>query len=339
MVSLNDLFRHLPREFVDRLYRDFPAAVAERILQGMAAPRPVTLRVNRLRAAPAAVREELREQGVQTESVPWYEDALRVVTPGVRERRMAELPAFRDGRLYLQSLASMLPPLVLDPQPGERVLDLAAAPGSKTTQMAAMMGNEGFILACEKNPIRLGRLEHNLKVQGVTIAQAVRADGATIGRRHPGEFDRALLDAPCSGEGLFLYGVPASYRYWTAGGVERMAALQRRLLASAWQALRVGGVLVYSTCTIARAENEDVVAWALSRWGDKVELEPCRLPAASPGGFEPGGPLLLDLLEEAVPAGTGGGAGAYPAAVQNAVRILPSPDMEGFFIARLRKRG
>lgn len=368
--SFNDILRHLPRDFIDRLYGEYPALLVERILRGFAVNRPVTLRVNRLRAVAgsaavagasfagnedlaATIRTELADHGIATEPVSWYSDALVVTTPGVRESDLARTPAYQEGRIYLQSLSSMLPPLVLAPQPGERVLDLTAAPGSKTTQMAALMGNSGEIIACEKNPIRLARLQHNLRVQGVTIAQTVQIDATQFGhsrRTQQGaqqvpsgwqEFDRVLLDAPCSGEGLFLLEDPRSYRYWTPALVEKLAALQRRLFASAWEALRPGGVLVYSTCTLSRAENEDLIAWALRRYGDKIEVEPCRICVSAAGGI-PQDRLLAEVLPEALAAGTDGTGrklGNYPAAVELAVRILPSELMEGFFICRMRKRG
>ncbi|MBE3576976.1 MAG: RsmB/NOP family class I SAM-dependent RNA methyltransferase [Limnochordales bacterium] len=371
-LSINDVLRHLPRDFIDRLYADFPALLVERILRGFAVTRPVTLRVNRLRVAAnpanegggkeaaetgdlaAAVRAELAAQGIATEPVAWYADALVVTTPGVRERDLAKTSAYQEGRIYLQSLSSMLPPLVLAPQPGERVLDLTAAPGSKTTQMAALMGNAGEIVACDKNPIRLGRLQHNLRVQGVTIARTVQMDATQFGRGpraqqgsqqgpRPGrqQFDRVLLDAPCSGEGLFLLEDPRSYQYWTPAMVERMAALQRRLFVSAWEALRPGGVLVYSTCTLSRAENEDLIAWALRQFGSKMEIEPCQIQISRAAGLSREA-LLTEVLPEAMAAGTDGTGrrlDGYPPAVGLAVRILPSELMEGFFICRLRKRG
>jgi 16S rRNA (cytosine1407-C5)-methyltransferase len=370
-LSLNELLRHLPRDFIDRLYKDFPAPVVERILRGMAVTRPVTLRVNRLKApgsfdavtgavagagvdAVGAVRAELAGQGIGTEPVAWYGDALVVTTPEVSERHLAETPAYKEGRIYLQSLSSMLPPLVLAPQPGERVLDLTAAPGSKTTQMAVMMENTGEIVACEINPIRLGRLQHNLRVQGVTIARTVQTDATQLGRRQRARqdpqqdllqgwqaFDRVLLDAPCSGEGLFLLEAPRSYQYWTPATVEKLAALQRRLFASAWEALRPGGVLVYSTCTLSRAENEGLIAWALRRHSGTLEVEPCRIGMAGPSGL-PQAALVTEVLPEALAAGTDGAGrklGNYPTAIEQAVRILPSELMEGFFICRLRKHG
>lgn len=370
-LSLNELLRHLPRDFIDRLYKDFPAPVVERILRGMAVTRPVTLRVNRLKApgsfdavtgavagagvdAVGAVRAELAGQGIDTEPVAWYGDALVVTTPGVSERHLAATPAYKEGRIYLQSLSSMLPPLVLAPQPGERVLDLTAAPGSKTTQMAVMMENTGEIVACERNPIRLGRLQHNLRVQGVTIARTVQTDATQLGRRQRARqdpqqdllqgwqaFDRVLLDAPCSGEGLFLLEAPRSYQYWTPATVEKLAALQRRLFASAWEALRPGGVLVYSTCTLSRAENEGLIAWALRRHSGTLEVEPCRIGMAGPSGL-PQAALVTEVLPEALAAGTDGAGhklGNYPTAIEQAVRILPSELMEGFFICRLRKHG
>lgn len=336
--SINALFATLPGEFVDRLYEELPPDLAERALRGMRASRPITFRVNSLRVTdPTEIDVELAAAGVETAPVPWYRWGRLVSTAGVHEGYLARLPAYREGRLYLQSLSSMLPPLVLQPQPGERVLDLAAAPGSKTTQIAAMMENRGTILACEINPLRAGRLRHNLQVQGVSIATVVEADGAQVAREpeHVGAFDRVLVDAPCSGEGLFSYGQADTYRHWSPRLVHRLAQTQRKLLAAGWQALRSGGRLVYSTCTLSLAENEEVIAWALRKFGGQAQVEPAVLP---------GGQELTTAIADALPGlGLQEAPGRTPpfvsAQLSRTVRILPSNLMEGFFLAVLHKQG
>ncbi|WP_324668663.1 RsmB/NOP family class I SAM-dependent RNA methyltransferase [Geochorda subterranea] len=309
----------LPDAFVERLYAAFPPARAEQILAGMRRPRPVTLRVNALKTDVRSLMAHLRQARIKVDRVAWHPEAL--VVKDARERDLAALPGYEQGLFYLQSLSSMLPPLVLAPQPGERVLDLAAAPGSKTTQMAAMMDNRGYILANDANPVRAERLRFNLSRQGVTIAEVSVHDGRRVGGRLGPVFDRVLLDAPCSGEGRFVEGDPRTHRHWSEKLVRRMVALQRRLLASALRATRPGGVVVYATCTLNPDENEGVVDWALKRYGEALEVLPVALDV--PGRWE-------GLTEV-------GGVSLHPS-LRLAVRIPPSPTMEGFFVCKLRVR-
>ncbi|WP_324716483.1 RsmB/NOP family class I SAM-dependent RNA methyltransferase [Carboxydochorda subterranea] len=304
----------LPDAFVQRLRDSWGPLEVDRMLAGMRAPRPVTLRVNTLRTNVRATIAALWQAGIKVERVSWYPDAL--IVKNARESRLEALPEYRDGHFYLQSLSSMVPPLVLAPRPGERVLDVAAAPGSKTTQMAAMMENRGAILAIETSAVRAERLRFNLQRQQVTIAEVRVGDGRRLGPGSRGQFDRVLLDAPCSGEGRFVMGDVSTYRHWSERLVRRLVPLQRQLLSSALRAVRPGGVVVYSTCTINPDENEGVVEWALGRYGDALEVLPIELalPARWPGL-------------------TGGGG--HPA-LRLALRIPPSATMEGFFVCKLR---
>ncbi|WDU83892.1 RsmB/NOP family class I SAM-dependent RNA methyltransferase [Caloramator sp. Dgby_cultured_2] len=146
------------------------------------------------------------------------------------ERDLEKLNIFKEGQIYLQNLSSMIPPIILDPKEGEKVLDVAAAPGSKTTQMAAMMKNMGFILANEADKIRAERLKYNLKLQGVEIAEVRVGKGEKIGEEYPEFFDKVLLDVPCSGEGIISIKDPKTYRGWSLKEVERLFRLQKNYL-------------------------------------------------------------------------------------------------------------
>ncbi len=286
----------------------FPQAVSEGILRGMCGRRPTTLRVNTLRSTPEELSRFFRENGVKHSRVPWCSAAF--ILAEAREREAQGWSWYDEGRIYLQSLSSMIPALALAPRPGERVLDIAAAPGSKTTQMAALMENSGAILAVELDKIRAERLRHNVTLQGCRIVEVKTGPGEKIGREMPGSFDRVLLDVPCSGEGRFVVGEPASSRSWSPRLVADRARLQRRLLASGFQALRPGGVLVYSTCTLNLEENERIIQWARESFALEIE----KLPLSVPGAW----------------SGLG---------MAKALRIFPDARMEGFFVCRMRKTG
>ncbi|MGE5577917.1 MAG: RsmB/NOP family class I SAM-dependent RNA methyltransferase [Syntrophothermus sp.] len=318
MKSIGQVKQSLPREFVQRLYERFPLHLAEKILAGYGAERYPTLRANTLKTGIRQLMQELAGQGVKFERVPWYDAAL--VIKNRREGEIEQLEAYQAGRLYLQSLSSMIPPLVLDPRPGERILDMTAAPGSKTTQMAMMMQNAGYILANDANKLRVERLKYNVALQGAGIVEVSLADGRTLGEKHPEQFDRVLLDAPCSGEGLFSADDPRSYRHWSLKEVGKLSSLQKKLFSSAFQALKPGGTLVYSTCTLSPEENEMVVDWALSQFEGRLRvLEiPLQIPGALKGIKDFG---EIDLCAD----------------VEKALRILPSRLMEGFFVCRFKK--
>jgi NOL1/NOP2/sun family putative RNA methylase len=313
-ASIGEARRRLPRDFLEALAATFSQPVAERILRGMGAPRRTTLRVNTLRASAPQLMRFFREAAVAHHRVSWYPDAF--VLADADEREAAGWDMYKEGRIYLQSLSSMIPALVLEPRPGERVLDLAAAPGSKTTQMAALMENRGWILANELDPVRAERLAYNLRLQGVSIAETRVGRGEKLGAEMPGSFDRVLLDVPCSGEGRFVVFEPATSRAWSPRQVADCARLQRKLLASGAAAARPGGLVVYSTCTLNLEENERMVQWAL----ENLPLEVEKIPLAIPGSYA-------------------GLAGGLDPAVGRALRIFPDRDREGFFVCRLRRRG
>ncbi len=312
-ASVGEARRRLPRDFIQALDQTFPQSAAEAILRGMGAHRRTTLRVNTLRSGAAAILGFFREGAVKHERVRWYPDAF--VLRDLRERDVESWELYREGRIYLQSLSSMMPALALDPRPGERVLDIAAAPGSKTTQMAALMRNQGSILANELDEVRAQRLSYNIRLQGCEIVEVRVGRGEKLGEEMPESFDRVLLDVPCSGEGRFIVFEPGTSRSWSTKNVADCVRLQRRLLSSGARALKPGGVLVYSTCTLNLDENERMVQWAM----DSLPLEVEKLPLAIAGTYE-------------------GMARGLDPRISRALRIFPDAQREGFFLCRMRRK-
>src|SRR3989338_8726846 len=299
----------LPPLFLERLRAIYPGRVAEQLLPTFAAERPTTFRVNTLHADADTVRRALQDAGFQLERVPWSE--LAFILKNRTRRELTDTAVYRAGHIYVQSLSSMLPPLLLDPQPGETVLDLTAAPGSKTTQMAALMCDQGTIVANDNNKPRFFKLMANVKMQGATCVECTLFHGETIWRRYGETFDRVLVDAPCSAEGRFDAAAPKTFGYWKPRKVHEMARKQKRLLYSGIRALKPGGMLVYSTCTFAPEENEEIVNWALEKFTDAVEPLPCRVPVPNVAA-----PLTA---WEGKPFAPG---------VRHALRILPTSTME-----------
>lgn len=309
MLSALDVKRKLPQAFVDNLYELFSPLTVDKILSGMAGERYTTLRVNTLKYDIQSLMRYFKEKNIKFERVAWYQDAF--IIKNVTEKEIQKLDIFEKGYIYLQSLSSMVPPLVLNPKPGEKVLDLTAAPGSKTTQMAAMMQNRGSILANELDKIRCERLQYNVTAQGASIVIVNNDYGERIGSKYSQVFDKVLLDTPCSGEGRFLATDPKTYRSWSEKKVSELVKMQKKLFKSAYEALKPDGTMVYSTCTLNLAENEQILEWALEQFNLK----------------------LLDIELELREIQQG-----QTESTKQAIKILPSKNTEGFFVARLKKQ-
>lgn len=296
----------LPEFFVKSIEAQYGAETAARIRDGMQGPRRTSLRANRLKTTPEAVAALLSAQDIAFERLPWSEDAF--LLPEAAEREIWQLPAYEQGEIYLQNLSSMLPPIALEPRPGADILDMAAAPGGKTAQMAAMTGNRANITACEMNKIRTEKLQYNLKKQGAARVNVMIQDARKLEDFF--RFDQILLDAPCSGSGTLLLSDPRGIRAFSEKLVRNSAAVQLQLLRKALGLLKAGGSMVYSTCSILEIENESVVRSALK--GMKAHLEAIDFP-----GME-----RLPLL---------------PSSLPGALCLCPTEAHEGFFMARIRK--
>jgi len=298
----------IPALLTERLIQQYGEGLAREIEAGFVR-RPVTLRVNTLRSTPEQVMAVLENAGIAYERQSWYPDAF--VLPGVREDAVQSLPEYEAGHMYLQSLSSMMPALVLSPKKGESILDMAAAPGGKTTQMAALSGNAALITACEKNRIRADRLQFNLDRQGASRVSVMCTDARQLNDLF--RFDKVLLDAPCTGSGTILIAEGEQERRMNADWVAKTAKTQKAMLKKALTLLSAGHEMVYSTCSILREENEEVLNAVLP--GMNAEVVPID-PAALGLGAE-------QLL---------------PVIVPGVVCVKPTALHEGFFVAKIRKR-
>lgn len=296
----------IPAFLKDKLERQYGEKTLERILAGYAANRRTTLRVNTLKSDAATVCAQLRDAGIEYETAPWSEDAL--ILGAAREDDIRALPLYERGEVYVQNLSSMLPPLVLCAQPEENVLDMAAAPGGKTTQIAALTGGRAMITACERSAPRAQRLRFNLERQGAPRVTVMNMDARQLDDLF--RFDRILLDAPCSGSGTLSPQGIGRARF-SADLLARTVKTQRALLAKALKLLRPGCETVYSTCSLLEEENERVVLEAVR--GGAAELVP--VDSARFDGL----PLL-------------------PTKAEGTLLVCPDELYEGFFVAKLRKR-
>ena len=237
----------LPQAFLERMEQQLGAQYPQ-YLEILERPRAVALRFNPLKTEAAPLPFLLH--GVPWEPMGHYYDPD--ARPGLH-------PYHEAGVYYLQEASAMAPVALLDPQPGERICDLCAAPGGKSTQIAGRLQGEGFLLCNEINPKRAKILSRNIERLGIANALVTNEHPAVLEKRFPGFFDRVLIDAPCSGEGMFRK-EEAAITDWSQETVQMCATRQREILHSGAQLVRPGGRLVYSTCTFAPEENEQTVA-------------------------------------------------------------------------------
>ena len=287
----------IPSEFLDRLAAEFGATIMERVVASFAAPKRSAFWINPL------VAGDTPDVGVGIDGLA---DAYAVEAAG--RAAIVDHPAARHGRIYLLNPSSLLAVHALAPRPGEEVLDLAAAPGGKTIVMAAAMENTGRIAAVEPIRARFFRLRANLDRCGVAITRCYQDDGRRTGRKTPERFDRVLLDAPCASEARFRTDDPSTFSHWTPRKTKEVVRKQRGLIASAFRALKPGGVLVYCTCSLSVRENEGVVEWLLRR--------------------EPSAHIVP--VEAPINAGAG--------LIDGTIRIWPDDLFDGFFVAKIEKR-
>ena len=275
---------------------------AEKIFEGFGVERALTFRANTLKTTAEQVEETLKQEGIFYRRVPWYSDAF--VLAKSESSRITKLPLYERGEIYLQSLSSMLPPLVLKPQAGEQILDMTAAPGGKTTQMAALSKGGALITACERENIRFQRLKFNLERQGASKVNAMQLDASHLDDFF--RFDKILLDAPCSGSGTYLTTQPSKISEKLMMGCIKQ---QKALLGKALKLLKEGGVLLYSTCSLFKEENELMVESALKGTG-------CSLV-----------PIEEEFLSD-LPVLSGR---------EGTLTVCPNEDFEGFFLAKIQK--
>ena len=294
-------------EFLEEmLEKQYGAEKTKEIINGYQTKRKTTLRVNTIKGNIEEIKNKLEKSKIEYEEVPWSKEAL--IIKNADEKSIQEMNIYQDGKIYMQSLSSMLPPIILEPKEGIDILDMAAAPGGKTTQIAALTNNKAHITACEKNKIRAERLKYNVDKQGATCVFIMPKDSRFIDNFF--SFDQILLDAPCSGSGTLDYNDVNIEKYFTEQLIERSSKTQKTLLKKAINLLKPGHEMVYSTCSILSCENEDVVESILK--DEKIEIVPI--------SFE--GIESLPVL---------------PTKISGTLCVCPTELYEGFFVAKIRK--
>ncbi|NRA71047.1 MAG: 16S rRNA (cytosine(1407)-C(5))-methyltransferase RsmF [Gammaproteobacteria bacterium] len=306
--------RLLPQEFLSLIEPMLPAQLTlDDVITACHQPLRFSIRVNTLKNSVTTFCSLMSDFGWKFESIPWCDTGFWVELPQ-DATAPGKLPEHLTGLFYIQEASSMLPPMALfhgNDKPVVTVLDLAAAPGSKTTQIAALMNNKGTLVANEYSSSRIKALHSNLQRMGVSNTVISHFDGHVHGDYLENCFDAVLIDAPCSGEGTVRKDATA-FKNWSLSHISEISIVQQGLLRSAFMALKPGGVLVYSTCALNFIENQQVCQSLMDQFGDQIEIV-----------------NLSNLFSDADRATTPEGY----------LHIWPQIyDSEGFFIAKFKKR-
>ena len=304
------MIEQLPKAFLERM-KTMLGKEYEDFLKSYEAPRQFGLRVNTLKIS---VEEFLKQSPFHLTKVPWTENGFYYEEAD----RPARHPYYASGLYYLQEPSAMAPAAILPVEPGDYVLDLCAAPGGKATELGARLKGQGMLVANEISASRAKALLRNIELCGIKNSFITNEVPKNLARVMPEFFDKVLVDAPCSGEGMFRKDMDVA-KTWDESRPEFFANLQREIVSNAISMLKPGGLMLYSTCTFASIENEGTISYILENF---PEMELLEIPAYE--GFSEGNPEW----------------GNGDDTLKRCVRIFPHKMAgEGHFIALLKKKG
>lgn len=286
-------------DYINLIKKEYPIDY-ERIIDGLSQKRSNAFRVNTLKISVNDCLNKLKGEGILYEKTSVSD--FTYLTP-TENKVLMESSLFKNGEIYLQSISSQLPPLFLDILESKDILDMCAAPGGKTSLIQMIGNNSKSIMALESDKIRCERLKHNLDILGCKNINVIKMDSRKLDSFF--RFDTILLDAPCSGSGTINILNPNDLKSFSQELVKNSSTLQKALLKKALEVLKPGHTMIYSTCSILKEENENVIKSILN---NNIELLPLD--------------LNIDLL---------------PSIINNCYTIAPSAYFEGFFIAKIKK--
>jgi len=283
------------------------------------------IRLNDLLDDPQKIFKVLEEKNLDLKEVPWSKHTYIVKNKDKSE--LSKMQEYAKSLFYIQNLSSQLPPIILNPSPEDTILDMCAAPGSKTTQLASLMNNKGLIIANDDNYKRVHKMSKVLEKFGVKNTQINFAGGEELDAQFENYFDKVLLDAPCSGEGMIYLGAPKPLRFWSIKRTKEMSKIQKELIKSAFRCLKPGGEMVYATCTLSPNENESVVTHLMHEF-KQAQLEEIEL--IKQDSFKEYKPFVKRGLKE-------WNEEFFHPDIDKTMRIIPGKTMMGFYIALIKK--
>lgn len=301
----------LPKDFVDKM-NHLLKDEADLFFSSYQEPKSIGLRMNTLKVSHKWLEEAVP---FSLSSLPFCKEGYRIEQV---DAEAGKHPLHFAGAYYIQEPSAMLPAFVLNPKRGEKVLDLCAAPGGKSTQLAALMENDGLLVSNEIHPKRAKALAENIERLGIRNTVVTNETSENLAAHFEQYFDKILVDAPCSGEGMFRKD-PEAISFWSLDHVKQCSITQKRILKSAYEMLRPGGELVYSTCTFSPEENEQVIEWFIKEYDDLSIESIASVPGSSSGRVE----WTNHQTEE----------------IEKCIRLWPHRMRgEGHFVAKLKKQ-
>ena len=298
---------NIPSFLIDKLNREYGEELSKEISEGYCTERISSFRINTLKTSLEEVKEVLNSNNILDYEVDINREIISIIIKKDIEEKVRKLDIYLDGKIYFQSLSSMLPPLFLEVNEGEDVLDMCAAPGGKTTEIAALINNKANITAIEFNKQRYEKLRHNIEMQGAKCS-ILQKDSRRLDDFL--RFDKILLDAPCSGSGTLSD--KENNSNYTQDLINKCKRLQEELLKKACKLIKKNQLIVYSTCSILKEENEEIVNKILSQFKDIYVEE-------------------IDIKEDDK-------LKLLPSNIPGTITVMPNKYYEGFYIAKLRKK-
>ena len=296
----------IPEFLIEMLRKQYGEELSKKIIEGYQEERKVTLRVNTIKTNSSEIEKVLEENNIKYKKISWYSEGY--IIENVRENEIKNLDIYKNGEIYLQSLSSMLPPIILEPKENTDILDMTAAPGGKTTEIATLVGNKARITAIEMNKIRAQKLKYNVEKQGATCVYIMEQDARKLNDFF--SFDNVLLDAPCSGSGTININDTNLEKTFTEQLIKKSKKSQNELLKKSIKVLKKGSEMVYSTCSVLQEENENIIENILKE--NKVEI------------------VDIDFKGiEDIPK--------LPTRIKGTLCVAPTKEYEGFFVAKLKK--
>ena len=291
--------KNLSEFFIEKIEEQY-GDLKESVISGLKEEKKSSFRLNRVKSSLSEIEDVLNKNEISFSKPDFFEDAF--IIEKADEEKIKALEIYNSGKIYFQSLSSMLPVLILDPKEKENILDMCSAPGGKATQIASLTENKAFITACEKNKIRFDRLKYNLEKQGIKNYNLMKEDSRFLSDYF--KFDKILLDSPCSGSGtesVFKDGFSKEL-------LEKVVKFQEALLKKAINLLSPGGEIIYSTCSILKDENEKII----EKFFDKLSVVP-----------------IEEFKGEKI---------SYLPGLKGTITVCPNSYYEGFFVAKLQKK-
>ncbi len=308
----------LPNSFIKKLEEIYNLEDLKLVLNWFKFKRITSLRVNTLKSNPKEIEDFFKENNIDFEKINFLQNTYTIDKKHEYFLKWSRI--FYDGKIYIQWITSQIPVTLLELQKWDKVLDITAAPWSKTTQISAILENSWEIIACEQNQIRFDKLNYNIKLQWCTNVKAIKTDANKIKNLFKNEtFDKIIFDAPCSAEWRIDLNNEKTYWFWSEKNILNKQKIQKEIIDNTINLLKKWWIFIYSTCTLVPEENEEIIDYILDKYKNFKVEEIC---------------INFEFARKGM---TEFNSKKFNKEISKTIRILPSKINEGFFICKLIK--